>query len=343
MGPPKRRPRKIPYSELKRRYDTFEYRWDSARGSYFLFNPYTGETIFSTNLELLNRQYSMWAKPDKYPSKDAQTIQLFPETYSSRRWGRRRFQGWTSPEAAALHITAVARGFLARLQLRKYFRARYCFMVDNFSGYYYIVDTYNEAGGESVWYKPRLAFPDDITVFVPDDPDDYLKDKRYSKMDCRSGPLIRVSGLSKYDPGRTDVSAFIIKNPERDIALRRYEEIDLETTEIGDVVVFMDGWEPAHMHFNEYHVMRTAICNNNWAQVLTYMHRHQDNLLIQLYGFHCFAKTMVPMDSSGVIDYVRSSFADVTVFCCFVCSFLIVYLVLPGGIGSFRALYRSHS
>lgn len=303
MGPPKKRPPKVPYSEYKRRQDCFEYRWDKTRGSYFLFNPWTGETIFSTSLELLNRQYSMWGPPDKYPSKSSQNIQLFPENYCSRRWGRRRFHGWESPEAAAVHITAVARGFLARLYLRRYFQERYYLKLDPFSGYYYFFDTFFPEADTS-WYKPRLAFFDDIKVYVPPDPDDYLQGNRYSKLDFRVGPLIKVVGLNKLDAGRADVGAFLIANPERQAAIRRYEEFDLENISVGDDVIIFDGHRPTHLQINEYHIMRAAICENNWARTIEYMRRFPDNLLIQLYGFHNFAKSEVPMDGSGVIDYV---------------------------------------
>lgn len=303
MGPPKRRPPKILYSEFKRRLDCFEYRWDKVRGSYYLFNPWTGETIFSTNLELLNRSFSMWATPEKIPSLHAQTIQLFPETYASRRWGRRRFNGWTSEASAATHICAVARGFLARTALRRYYRARYHLTVDQFSGYYFYVDSYYPEA-DSTWYKPRLVFPGDIRELKTEDPDDYLKGQRYSKLDFRFGPMIKVTGLSKYDAGRAEMSAFIIQNPDREIAIRSHNEVDLELTSLNDIVVFMDGSNPTKLEINEYHLMRAVICGNNWPRVVEYMRKYPDNLLIQLYGFHNFAKSTVPMDSSGVVDYV---------------------------------------
>lgn len=303
MGPPKKRPPKVSYSEYKRRLDCFEYRWDKTRGSYYLYNPWTGETIFSTNLELLNRQYSMWSPPEKYPSKSAQNITLFPEGYASKRWGRRKFSGIISPETAASHIAAVARGFLARIALRRYFGERYYLRLDPYSGYYYFFDTYNPEADTS-WYKPRLAFFDDIRVYNPPDPDDYLQGDRYSKLDFRTGPLIKVVGLNKFDAGRSDVGAFIIANPDRQAAIKSYEEVDLENIALDADVIFFDGYRPTHIHINEYHLMRAAICENNWSRVVDYMRRYKDNLLIQLYGFHSFAKTIVPMDGSGVIDYV---------------------------------------
>lgn len=306
MGPPKARPRKTPYSEIQRRADCFEYRWDKHNGSYYLFNPWTGETVFSTNLYNLNRKYSMWAKPDKYPSKAAQNIQLFPEFYASKRWGRRRFSGWNSFEEAAVHMTAVARGFLARLHLRQYYRSRYYTMTDNYSGYYYFVDTFNPTADTS-YYKPCLAFANDILPYVAEDADDYMQGDRYSKLDFKTGPLIKVSSLSKYDPVRSEITAFLVKNPDRQAAIRSYKELNLDNCDINDIIIFMDGEKPTHLQVTEYHYMRAAIIDHDWNLVLGIMKKHPQNLLVQLYGLHNLAKTEVPMDGgSGMIDYVRA-------------------------------------
>jgi len=45
---------------------------------HYLFNPWTGETILSniSNLALLDRSKSMWAKPEKFPSINAKTTQV---------------------------------------------------------------------------------------------------------------------------------------------------------------------------------------------------------------------------------------------------------------------------
>ena len=46
MGPPKAKQTRKSYSELLKENDIFEYRWNTETESYYLFNPYTGETIF---------------------------------------------------------------------------------------------------------------------------------------------------------------------------------------------------------------------------------------------------------------------------------------------------------
>jgi hypothetical protein len=311
MGPPKQRKKNLPYSERKRQYNTFEYHWDGNKGSYYLFNPYTGETIVSSQDEILNRNISLWGKPERYPSKETQTTELLPEFYLSRRWGRRKFNGWNSFEDATIHITAVARGFLARLHLRKYFAYRYVKKFDQSSGYYYFVDNFNDnPETNTMWYKPTLAFPDDIKEFVEINPDDYLQGKKFSKQDYTQGPFLKVAGPSKYDVGRNELDEFIIPNYIRSsVALRVYDQIDLSTSNFNDIIAWFDGENIRELKINEFHLMRTAIVNNDWHRVLFIMKSHPDNILLQMYGFHNFAKTEVPMDISGVIDYVSTNIA----------------------------------
>ena len=104
----------------------FEYRWNKDEGHYYLFNPYTGETVLGQNYDNIKRGESMWAKPDKYPSKEAYTIQLHQDSYQSRLWGSRNYDKtkWTK-DIAAIIIQSVRRGHLARVHLRYYFEERY--------------------------------------------------------------------------------------------------------------------------------------------------------------------------------------------------------------------------
>ena len=229
----------ISYDDWKKKLDTFEYRWNSGlklvqfvppivvinmmnyvvANSYYLFNPWTGETILtnstSLSLPIMDRTKSMWAKPDKFPSINAKTVQvrkfimrdtcihrsrvmaypifqLYPEYFASRRWGRRKFLGWGDDyNAAATHITTVLRGYIARQSLRRYFRDRYHTMVCKFSGYYYFVDTWYPER-ETSWYKPLLAFPGDIipaAQAIEYDPDDYMAGEKYSRRNFTAGPV----------------------------------------------------------------------------------------------------------------------------------------------------------
>eukprot|EP00601_Ochromonadales_sp_CCMP2298_P012767 CAMPEP_0173268220 /NCGR_PEP_ID=MMETSP1142-20121109/30201_1 /TAXON_ID=483371 /ORGANISM="non described non described, Strain CCMP2298" /LENGTH=559 /DNA_ID=CAMNT_0014204429 /DNA_START=186 /DNA_END=1862 /DNA_ORIENTATION=- len=301
MGPPKRGPKRTPYSEIKRRYDSFEYRWSKESKSYYMFNPWTGETIFDTNLEMLDRRMSMWAEPDSIPSMKAQNAVLYPEFYASRRWGRRRFPGWDSD----VHIASVARGFLARMWMRRYYRARFHTKSDKFSGYYYFVDSLNP-DLDTTWFKPRLAFPGDVLLLKEEDALDYMKGEKYSRQDFKLGPLFKVSGLNRADKVRSELTAFYVENPWKTQAIRSYEEIDLENTPIGAVVSWMDGEFAGELRMTPFTLVRTALANEGWAGVLRVMDEEADNFIVQLYGIHSFAKTDVPLDVSLLLDYSAS-------------------------------------
>ncbi len=176
-------------------------------------------------------------------------------------------------------------------------------MVCQFSGYLYYVDKMHP-DAETSWYKPRLAFPNDILPFVEEDPEDYMRGSKYSHMDITKGPFVRVAGLSKYDKQRTHQEAFLISNPWRDQAIHSYLDIDLETAPLGSVIAWMEGDKTSSLKISEFHLMRAAISEGDWARVLYHMHQMPENLVLQMYGFHCLAKTDVPLDVSGVLDYV---------------------------------------
>ena len=112
------------YSEIRKRYNEFEERFHSSSSILYYFNPWTGETIFDTNMVI--RSNSLWALTEKVPPPHYRLyrhLDLLPETYASRTWGRRSQRRFDEDiTLAAMHITAVARGFLARLKLRYYYR-----------------------------------------------------------------------------------------------------------------------------------------------------------------------------------------------------------------------------
>lgn len=309
MGPPKVNPRApISIDEYRRQIDTFEYRLNEANEGFFMFNPYTGETIHEiAEVGLTTRQTSMWFKPDKYPSLNAENIVLYPEYYASRRWGRRKFYGWASPEAAATHIAAVIRGGLTRRRMRKYYRNRYSMQLCKFAGYYFFIDNENPDANTS-WHKPMLAFPTDILPSGAQDydPDDHMRGQKYINLDIIKGPYLKVQGLNKYNKTRADNQAFSIPNAWRDSAIFRYEQIDVDTTAIGDVIAWMDGEKGSEIEINEYHLVRAAICGNNWDKVIELMRSNPDSFSIQVYGLHSFAKSEVPLDSTGIIDFCTS-------------------------------------
>jgi hypothetical protein len=293
------------------KFDCFEYRWNGGSEDYYLFNPWTGETIFNT--KILDRSISLWVEPEKYPSDNAVNTFIYPEYYASRRWGRRKFLGFNSFDDAATHICSVARGFLARQRLRLLFRSRFYTSIDKFSGYYYFVDSkYPEV--EPTWYKPRLAFPDDIKPFVGFDPDDYMNGDKFSNHDHTRGPFLKVAGLSKINKIKPKHNVFFIENKIRENALKKYEDIDIDNISFNSVLPWMDSLKVVDLKINEYHIMRTAICDNNWNRVLIYMKKYSDNIYIQIFGFNCFAKSEIPLDSFKNINDVMLLFLFYFVF-----------------------------
>jgi len=105
----------------------------------------------------------MWALPDTVVEKKATATSLYPEYYASRNWGRRPVPYYTTKRAAATHINAVARGFMARKRLSLYFGMRYAKILCKYSGYYYYYDRFEtDPEKDPSWHKPRLAFPWDI-------------------------------------------------------------------------------------------------------------------------------------------------------------------------------------
>jgi hypothetical protein len=186
---------KLSYREQLKRYDLFEQRWNSEYQYFYMFNPYTGETLCDIGDGYYDRSKSTWAPPQK-PSKYTDLIEVFPARYASRSWGKRRFVPYEDYKAAALHITAVARGYLARKALRAYFRMRYLRVLDKNSGYFYFADNFN-LSSDTVWYKPRLAFPDDIKIFDPyeNDKEDFMKGEKYTHKSFMKGPYIKKARL----------------------------------------------------------------------------------------------------------------------------------------------------
>lgn len=306
MGPPKKKPVREAYKEKLAKYDYFEYRMNSDGYSYYLFNPYTGETLFNIELEGIDRTKSLWCPVEKNISKNTQSIGLYPEFYGSRRWGRRPFKGWNTDEDAATHIAAVARGFLARRRLSSYFKGRYCKILSPETGYYYFYDSQNP-NSEPSWFKPLLAFPDDIGLYIEEDPEDYLKMDKYSYHDYKYGPYLHLDALGKGTVARTHHEAFIPVNPWRDIAVNRQEDIDLEKAPLGSIIAWLEDSKAIAILIDEYAQMRAAIAENNWGRVLHYMEKSPDNNICQIFGYFSFAKSDIPLDSTGILSFVSET------------------------------------
>jgi len=180
--------------------------------------------------------------------------------------------------------------------------------MDPSSGYFYFVDT-EHPHQQTSWHKPRLAFPGDIlkldTTTTVDDPDDYMKGKKYSKGDFTKGPIITIKGLNKADKSRTtNLEAFYAHNDWRSKAIRKYNEIDLDNIEMSTVIAWFDNYKATELELSSFNIVRASFEISGWDGVLRSMRAHPENLTIQIYGFYTFAKSDVPLDHSGVLDFV---------------------------------------
>lgn len=189
------------------------------------------------------------------------------------------------------------------MALRRYYRARYYTKTDPFSGYYFFVDNM-DPDQDTVWYKPRLAFPDDILPYEEEDPQDYMKGKKYSRTDFKLGPIYKVEGLNKKEIARADLVAFYAENPWRAVAVRSYKDIDLDEAPMGSIIAWFDAEKAVKLKLSPFNVIRVALENYGWEGVLKYMRNHPTDIVLQMYGFNAFAKSEVPLDVSGVLAYV---------------------------------------
>jgi hypothetical protein len=315
MGPPKKKPYREGVDQRIKNENHFEYRWDTSQGHYYLFNPYTGETILGEDYHNIDRAASMWHPKDKFASKEAYTIQLWPQGYSSRKWGIRKFayekdeHGELTFEAfrgAATAIQSAYRGHLAREWMRSYYRGRYFTALCKYSNYVYFCDRWalDEQGYDTVWTKPLLARPGDIVDDIVADPDDHMADgDKYSYRGFEKGPYLKQESLGKGNCSRAEQRAFVIENPWRSQAISKYEEMDLSKAELGDVIAWFDGLKVVPLPISNYVQVRAAICKNDWSRTLEILDKYPDQVLTRMYCYHSFSKTAVPLDG------VKLSFA----------------------------------
>ena len=284
------------YSQYLLELNSFEHRWDSSRQYYYFFNPYTGETIIQQEGVLIDRNFSYWCPSEKICPTALITI-LLPQFYASRQWGRRKFYGFPDEDSAATCINSVVRGWFARQNLRRYYRENYIRVFDKYSGYYYF--HYLREEREPAWFKPRLAFPDDILVPAVIDPEDYMHGEKLTYQGFTHGPYLRLVTAGKKNVNFANMPNFISKNEWRDTAVRYPSEIDLETCPLGSVIAWLDGLKAINYHMSDYAVMRTAGTTSDWKYILQIMSDHSSRDEIQLQGLHTFSKLEVPTDFSN--------------------------------------------
>lgn len=300
------------FTELQRQRNYFEYYYDEMM-SYYLLNPMTGEKIMHTNYDLIDRAQSLWTEPirpnyiasaEALMSNNVHSIILQPQTYQSRRRGiYRRFRGFRSQKDAANHIITVARGYLARKLVRQLIRQRYCKIFDPSTKLYYFQDNH-DPNAETSWYKPRLAYIDDILVNNILDANDYMQGMKYSDRNGIDGPYYQLSRCGKGRKTRAIHNAFLYSHPLRDVAVTRHEQIDIDTLAIGSVVPWLDKSALVDVRMTEYEYIRTVESSKDWGKIIDCMKAYAENEYVQVYGFFSLAKNDVPMDSFGLLDLV---------------------------------------
>lgn len=180
--------------------------------------------------------------------------------------------------------------------------------MDNFSGYFFFVDHMNP-DEDTKWYKPLLAFPDDILPFVEEDTEDYMKGKKYSRQNFTLGPMYKVAGLNKGDLARSELAAFFVPNTWREQAVASYSDIDIDHASVGTVIAWMEGTKATKLTISQFNFVRVALTRDGWAGVVSVMNQHPFDTVLQMYGFHSFSKSFVPIDDAGILSFVST--------CCF--------------------------
>jgi hypothetical protein len=255
----------------------------------------------------VNRLYSNWFPPEENdPSPLVEPIMLFPETYASRHWGRRRFNGFNSEEQAATHIASVSRGFLERQRLRKYYTKRYIKTLDEDTGYYYFTDLYDEREEpETTWHKPRLAFPNDIKIFqyFHEDPEKFMGQKKYTYASFMAGPYLQRKLGSCGETERTETTHFVYQNPKKVEVMKFNGDWDLDNVGLGEWIHMLDGMKAKDVYIDDYLVIANARTGGNVRYTYDLMIEYHDRPLIQAYGFHAISTMDHELDISGSLSY----------------------------------------
>ncbi|CAE7599468.1 unnamed protein product, partial [Symbiodinium microadriaticum] len=162
---------------------------------------------------------------------------------------------------------------------------------------------------DPAWYKPRLAFPDDIEVYeyVPEDPADFLRGKhnKYTYKGFITGPYLKrqLGGIGVKHTERADNVHFVFQNPLRPGAIERPDEVDLDMAPIGAVIRMMDGMSPKEVVVTDYLAIRRACCCDNCDMILETMDKYSARPLVLLYGFMALSKIIVPLDQEGMLSH----------------------------------------
>lgn len=177
------------------------------------------------------------------------------------------------------------------------------------------------------WYKPRLARIEDILVkdlapvldnttttaggvswaLATTTSSQGHDDGKLTAKGFKNGPFFRVAGRGKSEKCRSEeaMAVFLDANERRLEAVSRHESIDLETTPLGSLIVWMDGLIDVDYLIDDYAYMRATVSGNTkkeagrdsdnrrWGRILRSTKAYPDRILTQMYGLFALAKTQV--------------------------------------------------
>ena len=198
--------------------------------------------------------------------------------------------------------------------------------MDDYAGAMYESEGATFSDPITSWYKPRLARIEDIlvkdlspvldnttttagvswalaTTTSSQGPDD----GKLTTKGFKNGPFFRVAGRGKSEKCRSEeaMAVFLDANERRLDAVSRHESIDLETTPLGSLIVWMDGLIDVDYLIDDYAYMRATVSGNTkkeagrdsdnrrWGRILRSTKAHPDRILTQMYGLFALAKTQV--------------------------------------------------
>lgn len=110
-------------------------------------------------------------------------------------------------------------------------------------------------------------------MFIPDDPEDYLRGDKYSYRGFEFGPYVIKNGVGGQATERAETYAFIKPNEWRDSALERPEDIDVDDHPLGDIIPWMDGLQIKDLVISEYVIMVgiSVVCVCLYVCLLTHV------------------------------------------------------------------------
>lgn len=272
------------FAERQRLADYFEHRFNSQNGTYYMFNPHTGEVILDA-ADGVDRHKSHWMPPDPFPDLAPAGVSshtIYPCYFASRQQSRPFNSSCLDKQIAAVMLTALARGGITRSKMRQYHSERYQKVLDKHSGFFYILDRLT---GQTSWTKPRLC---DAWVIKEQSPD-LRFDSHTAEASYCDGPVHR-SKLGKKNFGRYKPP--VADNDDLIATQREPPMLDLEGTPFRVLALWI---ESNVDKFELYAPMKQMHLEQNWETLLLVMRKRTEDVFCQMYCCFAFSRMSVEM------------------------------------------------